>query len=363
VQQVVTIKDVARRAGVSPAVVSRVLNADTGPVAAGTRQRVLDAIKELRYRPNIGARELKTRTANTVGLVLADVSNHFFAQLADCVVARARELGWGVLLMTTQEDAGLERRSVELLMEKRVRGVIAAPTGGNAASWRQLRDMGIDLVFVDRSVPRVAAADVVHVDDEDGAHTATRHLIGQGHQRIALLAGPPDTSTGRARTQGYRTAVAELGARDDPELVLQVDFRDDATAICRRLLSLRPAPTGLVLANTAMSEGVMSRLREAGVDVPGQLSVVVFHDAPWTRLMTPGVTVVRHPVPELAQHAVDLLVQRLASTRPLRRREVALPSELVLRGSVRDIAAEGDRHGPAADPSAIGRDGASRGPS
>jgi LacI family transcriptional regulator len=337
VRQVVTIKDVARRAGVSPAVVSRVLNVGTGPVAAGTRERVLDAIKELRYRPNSGARELKTRTGNTVGLVLADVSNHFFAQLADRVVARTRELGWGVLLMTTQEDAGLERRSVELLMEKRVRGVIAAPTGDNAASWRQLRDMGIELVFVDRSVPRVAAADVVHFDDEGGAHAATAHLIRAGHRRIALLAGPPDTSTGRARTQGYRTAVAELGADDDPELIQQADFRDDAAATCRRLLTIRPAPTGLVLGNTAMSEGVMSQLREAGVGIPGQLSVVVFHDAPWTRLTTPATTVVRHPVPELAQRAVDLLVQRLASPKPLRAREVELPSELVLRGSVRRL--------------------------
>jgi LacI family transcriptional regulator len=340
VRPVVTIKDVARRAGVSPAVVSRVLNEGTGSVAPATRRRVLDAIKELRYRPNVAARELKTRIATTIGLVLADVSNHFFAQLADCVVARCRELRCGVLLATTQEDGALERRSVEMLMEKRVRGVIAAPTGGNAGSWRQLRDMGIDLVFVDRSVPQVARADVVRFDDQGGAYAATSHLIRQGHRRIALLAGPPDTSTGRARMQGYRTAVAELGAQDDPELIQQARFRgDDATAVVRRLLSIRPAATGLVLANTAMSEGVMTRLRSAGIDIPGRLSVVAFHDAPWTRLMTPDITVVRHPVPELAQHAVELLVQRLGSARPLERREVALPSELVPRNSVRRLPA------------------------
>jgi LacI family transcriptional regulator len=335
VRKVVTIKDVARRAGSSPAVVSRVLNEGTGPVAPATRRRVLEAIKEMRYRPNIGARELKTRTTNTVGLVLADVSNHFFAQLADCLVARSREFGWGTLLTTTQEDAGLERRSVELLMEKRVRGVIAAPTGGNAASWRQLRDMGIELVFVDRSVPRVAGADVVHFDDDGGAYAATSHLIRHGHRRIALLAGPPDTSTGRERLRGYRKAVAELGAHDDPALVQQAHFRgDDAAAICHRLLAIRPAPTGMVLANTAVAEPVMAQLRAAGIDIPDRLSVVVFHDAPWTRLMTPGMTVVRHPVTELAQRAVDLLVQRLDSDAPLPRREVELPSELVPRYSV-----------------------------
>ena len=198
--------------------------------------------------------------------------------------------------------------------------------------------MGIELVFVDRSVHRVARADVVRFDDEGGAHAATSHLIRQGHQRIALLAGPPDTSTGQGRIQGYRKAVAELGAQDDPELIQPARFRgDDATAICRRPLSIRPAPTGLVLANTAMAEGVMAQLRATGIDIPGQLSVVVFHDAPWTQLMTPDITVVRHPVPELAQHAVTLLVQRLESTRPLLRREVELPSELVPRNSVRRI--------------------------
>lgn len=335
-RQDVTIKDVARRAGVSPAVVSRVLNEGTGPVAARTRQRVQDAIKELRYRPHIGARELKTKTANTIGLVLADVSNHFFAELADSVVARARELGWGVLLITTQEDGELEQRSMELLMQKRVSGVIAAPTGGNAASWRQLRDMGIELVFVDRSVPRVAGVDVVRVDDQGSAHAATAHLIEHGHQRIALIAGPSNTSTGQARIQGYREAIEAMGADDDPELIQESDFREaDGAEIGHRLLDVRPAPTGLVLCNTAMSEGVMTHLRNTQVKIPEELSVVVFHDAPWARLMNPGVTAVRHPVSELAQRALDLLMQRMESEHTLRRREVELPSELVHRESVR----------------------------
>jgi LacI family transcriptional regulator len=329
-----TVKDVARHAGVSPGVVSRVVNAN-GAVSDRTRKQVLASIKALNYRPHSAARELRTRTTNTIGLVLADVANPFFAQLADRIVRQAAEVGLGVLLTTTQEDPAMEQRSIELLLEKRVRGVIAAPGSANAAAWRNMRELGVDLTFVDRIVARVPGVDVVGMNNEEAARAATDLLIEQGHQRIALISGPSTTSTGRERMAGYRQALRDRGLAEDADLVGELAFRSEGgESLLRSLLEQRRPPTALLVANTAVSADVVRHLRELRIAVPGALSVVVFHDAEWTALMTPALTVVRHQLDDLARSAVTMLHSRMYAEKPLRRREIRVSSELIVRDSV-----------------------------
>jgi LacI family transcriptional regulator len=331
----VTIKDVAHHAGVSQGVVSRVLNDGSGPVAPDTRQRVLASIKTLRYRPHAAARELKMQSTSTIGLVVADVANEFFAQLADHVVRAARTRDLGILLMTTQEDAALESRSVKMLMDKRVAGIIAAPTGRNATVWRQVTDMGVHLVFVDRTVARVPAADVVGVDNHAAAYTATEHLIAHGHRRIAIVSGPLSISTGRERVAGYRDALQDLGGDDDERLIFEADFRDPGgDAAVDRMLALDEPPTAVVVSNTALAAAVTARLRAREIEIPEDLSVVVFHDAAWTGLTKPGFTVIRHPLSEIAERAVEALSRRLTADGPERGQEIRLTSALVPRASV-----------------------------
>jgi LacI family transcriptional regulator len=336
-KRAVTIKDVARHAGVSQGVVSRVLNG-VGPVAPDTRERVSASIKTLRYRPHAAARELKTQRTSTIGLVVTDVANQFFAELADHVVRAARRHDLGVLLTTTREDGELESGSVEMLMDKRVGGIIAAPTGRNATIWKQVTDMGVHLVFVDRTVARVPRATVVGVDNGAAAFAATEHLIGNGHRRIAIISGRQAVSTGRDRIAGYRRAVEELGAEVDDALVIEADFSASSggPAVDRMLAFERPA-TGLVIANTALAAGAVARMRELAVAIPGDLSVVVFHDATWTALATPAFTVIRHPVQQIAERAVELLARRLPTQAPERGDAVRLTSTLVPRGSVAPI--------------------------
>jgi LacI family transcriptional regulator len=342
-RRAVTIKDVARHAGVSQGVVSRVLNDGIGPVAPETRRRVQASIKALHYRPHAAARELKTQTTSTIGLVVADVANEFFARLADHVVRAARTLELGVLLITTQEDAALESRSVEMLMDKRVRGIIAAPTGRNAAIWREVTDMGAQLVFVDRTVARVPRADVVGVDNDAAAFAATQHLIEHGHRRIGIISGPLSISTGRERVAGYRRALEQLGMDADDELVFEADFDDPAGGRAVDALLAREDPvTAVVISNTALAATATARLRELDVAIPEDLSVVVFHDAPWTALAKPAFTVVRHPSAEIADTAVNLLSQRLTADPPPRGQRVRLTSTLVPRGSVATLS-EGGR--------------------
>jgi LacI family transcriptional regulator len=333
-KRAVTIKDVARHAGVSQGVVSRVLN-DVGPVAPDTRERVAASIKTLRYRPHAAARELKTQRTSTIGLVVADVANQFFAELADHVVRAARRHDLGVLLTTTQEDGTLESGSVEMLMDKRVGGIIAAPTGRNAAVWRQVTDMGVKLVFVDRTVARVPRADIVGVDNQAAAFAATEHLIEHGHRRIAIISGPQSISTGRERVAGYRRALEQFGAEVDDVLVFEADFRDPSGGdAVDRLLAFEDPVTAVVISNTALAATVVGRLRELDVVIPDALSVVVFHDAPWTALAKPAFTVVRHPLAQIAEQAVDLLNRRLTTDVPERSLRVRLTSTLVPRGSV-----------------------------
>lgn len=330
----VTIRDVARHAAVSQGVVSRVLNDGIGPVAPETRRRVLASIGALRYRPHAAARELKTQKTSTIGLVVADVANEFFAQLADRVVRGASSLGLGVLLMTTQEDPALEGRSVEMLLDKRVRGIIAAPTGRDAAVWGQVTDMGVRLVFVDRTVEGTPRADVVGLDNQAAAFEATEHLVRHGHRRVAIISGPLSVSTGRERVAGYRRALERFGADADERLVFGADFKDPGADVVDRLLALEDPATAVVVSNTALAATVTARLRELDVAVPEDLSVVVFHDAPWTSLVRPAFTVVRHPLGEISDRAIDLLNRRLETGVPERGQEVRLRSTLVPRGSV-----------------------------
>jgi LacI family transcriptional regulator, galactose operon repressor len=314
-----------------------VLNDGIGPVAPATRERVVASIKALRYRPHTAARELKSQKTSTIGLVVADVANEFFARLADHVVRAARALDLGVLLTTTQEDAALETGSVEMLIDKRVRGIIAAPTGRNDAVWREATDMGAHLVFVDRILTEVPRADVVGVDNETAAFDATQHLIEHGHRRIAIISGPLSISTGRERVAGYRRALEQLEAHPDAELVFEADFRDPTVGgAVDALLALDDRATAVVVSNTALAATVTQRLREMEVAIPGDLSIVVFHDAPWTALAMPALTVIRHPVEEIADTAVRLLNLRLTADSP-QREHVRLTSTLVPRGSVASL--------------------------
>ncbi len=322
-----TIRDVARAAGVSTAAVSRVLNPGSGAVSSSTRERVLAAVEDLSYRPRTAARELRGGARPTLALVLADVTNPFFAQLADRVVWEARSHDVTVQLMTTREDPTLEAESLTALLQRRIGSVIATPTGGNVERWEDLREAGTSVVFVDRRIEGFTAATVSTADEESG-HAAAQHLLRLGHQRIGVIAGPSTTSTGRDRVTGHARALTEHGLTPDPSLVHQVPFRGDQGAdAVSALLDTEDPPTALVVANTAQVVSSMRRLALRGVRTGQDLSVVVFDDNPWTELHTPALTVVRQPIGLVARHAVTLALRQDA------RDQVRVRADLVPRAS------------------------------
>lgn len=331
-----TIRDVAQAAGVSVAVVSRVLNDGTGPVAPATRQRVVNAIDELAYRPRAAARELNGAGTTTIGLILADLINPFFARLADRVVWEARSRGVQVVLTTTQEDPHLEAESLETLLDRSVGGVIATPTGVNVHGWERMRRLGIEVVFVDRSIDDLSEVDSVSISNDESARVAVGHLLALGHRRIGLISGPLETSTGRARIAGYEEILARNGVSVDPRLIRPVPFRGDTGGdAVGALLSLPEPPTALVVANTAQVPNALRRLKQAEVDIPSDLSVIVFDDNPWTELVSPPLTVVRQPIDMLAVHSVDLLLSRMQGKLSDAPRRVEVAAEFVERSSTR----------------------------
>ena len=329
-----TIRDVAMLANTSVSVVSRVLNDGSGPVAPDTRAKVLEAIDQLAYRPRAAARSLSSGQTTTIGLLLADLTNPFFARLADRIVGEARSRDIQVVLMTTGEDANLEADSLKALLDRSVGGVIATPTGANVEQWEKLQKIGVDLVFVDRSVDTLENADVVSIENARSAGDATEYLIGLGHKRIALLTGPLSTSTGRSRLKGYEQALVAAGITPDPTLVRNVPFRGEGGGdSIASLLAMADKPTAAIIANTAQVANVYRRLSQMGVPIPDELSLIVFDDNPWVQLVTPPLSSIRQPIDMLAFHSVDLLLNRMQGKLPSGRRYIEVQAEFIARNS------------------------------
>jgi DNA-binding LacI/PurR family transcriptional regulator len=326
-----TMNDVARLAGVSIATVSHVVNG-TRFVSAERVERVHAAMSELGYTPDATARSLRVGRTDTLGLVVPDNSNPFFATLARWIEEASFESGYTTILANSNERADREHRYVSTLVSKRVDGLILSPSrGDHSALTRLLQNAGTPVVVVDRdaSLPN---ADIVLYDNEGGSHDATRHLLELGHRSIACIAGPSDTSSSADRVRGFRRAIAEAGLPEP--LVVEADFHfaggREATA---RLLDDQTGCTALVAGNDLMAAGAIRELHSRGLRVPEDISVIGFDDAPLAEMVFPALTTMRQPLEAMAHAAVSLLLSRVTSgdgSAPVRK---VLPASLVIRES------------------------------
>jgi LacI family transcriptional regulator len=331
-----TMVDVARSAGVSVATVSHVLN-DTRPVLPSTREAVLTAIEELGYTPNTLARSLVTSRTRSIGLAVSAISNPYFTEILQGVEAGALEQGYSLLIADPHDDPEHERTVVQLLHERRVDGMIVAPSAAPDALVAYLGRHSVPTVFLDRVV-EAPSADAPPVDQvcaeniEPMAHLVT-HLAGLGHRRIGLVAGLPGFSTTGERIAGYRHGLAAAGLPYDERLLAHGDSESAAAErATEKLLSLAAPPTALVTANNAMTIGALRALRERGLSVPGDLALCCFDDFAWADLFEPRLTAIAQPSKEIGAEAVRLLLDRLTSPdRPAR--VVRLPCTFVHRTS------------------------------
>lgn len=320
------IRDVAARAGVSVASVSRVLAGHPG-VREETRRRVLEAVKALDYRPDLAARRLRSRRTDTIGLIVADIRNPFFTEVSRAVEDVTYERRMRLILCNTDEDPEREQSCLELMQDENVSGVILAASLRLLSGFRTAA-YPFPLVLVDRCEPDTAA-DAVMLDNVEAARALTTHVIENGHRRILFLHGA-SSATGRQRLEGYTAAMAAHGLA--PEAVAVAPVVDRSREVAQLLLARPSLPHAVLASSGLILLGLSQALRDASRSVPNDVAIGGFDDLPWTRLVDPGVTVIAQPTYDIGRAAAELLLQRISDPdRPFRR--IVLRGELMVRGS------------------------------
>ncbi len=325
-----TLLDVARRAGVSPMTVSRVVNG-SAQVSPALRSRVELALSETGYMPNTLARSLRAQRTDTIALVLPDMTNPFFTTLAHGVETAAREAGMTMILANSDEREDEEHRLVQALLQRQVDGLLVATAGTGSETIRLCRERGVHLVLVDRP-PLEGDVDVVRADSEAGAHDLGRLLVGLGHRATAVLSGPETVLTAKDRVAGFRRAVvAEAGLREP--VVLHGSFSiESGHQMALAAIHGDPRPTAMFAANNFIAIGALHALDGLGFRVPEDVAVVAFDDLPEAMVTFPFLTVAAQPAFEVGREGVAMLIERIAHPgRPTR--ELVLPTRLVIRRS------------------------------
>jgi LacI family transcriptional regulator len=327
----VTIYDVARDAGVSPATVSRVLNGNQ-EVSKDLAERVRASVSALGYRRNSLARSLRRQSTTVWGLIISDIENPFFTSVARGIEDVAHQSGFSVVLCNSDEDLEKEARYLELVVEERMAGAIIAPASESDTDIGPLVQRKMPVVALDRQLSRFAV-DTALVDNAQGAEQATTHLLDVGAKRPACVTGPERTTTGSERLEGFQRALAQAGRASDPDYVRRSNFREDGgyTSTCQ-LLELHEPPDALFVANNLMALGALRALREYGAMVPRDVTFVCFDELPWAGLIHPSVTTVSQPTHALGRAAAELLLSR---TREYAGppKEIMLPPTLKVRES------------------------------
>jgi LacI family transcriptional regulator len=345
-----SIKDVSREAGVSISTVSHVLNG-TRYVSEDLKKRVESAISSLDYRHNGLARSLRTRQSYAIGLVIPDVTNPYYPQIARGVQDAAAEAGYWVFLCNSDRRPDTEVRLLGALEQRRVDGIILDASGPDPLLLEALRRASVPVVLVGSRIDE-PDMDVVTVAPHGGAE-AVRHLVGQGHRRIALIAGPaaiPAPSTGSnerpAKAGGYLAALGEAGITTDTSLMVQADYsREGGRLAMQRLLSLPQPPTAVFAGNDLMAIGALIAVRDAGLRVPQDVAIVGYDDIPEATTTSPALTTVAVPKYEMGRAAAEVLLDRLRFQRAAsedgaselvdrdRPRHIVLPHRLAIRES------------------------------
>lgn len=325
-----TLADVARRAGVSPMTVSRVIRG-AGPVSDEMRARVEQAIAEVGYVPNALARSLRARRTDTIALLLSDMTNPFFTTVAQGVETAANQAGLALLLANSQESEAEEQRLIETLVQRRVDGICFVPAGDGTATIRTALENDIPIVALDRR-PRSRAADIVRSDSIGGSRQLGELVTSLGHRVTAILAGPVGVSTADDRVKGFRAAIEACPGTRPPRVFRGQLTIAEGADMARAAMALRPRPTALFAANNFLAIGVLHALDELGVRVPEDVAVVSFDDLPTAMVVFPFLTVAAQPAFEMGRRSVELLMDRIAG-RTTKAQEIVLPTELVVRRS------------------------------
>ncbi len=307
----VGLREVAKAADTSIATVSRVLN-NTGYVSEESRQRVLEAVRQLNYQPNLRAKALRQRYSRTVGLIIPNLLNAYYTALADEISLLLNKEGFQLLLSSTRDEVEVERVALQKLIGHDVDGLIWVPTAPDEALLEHLYSQNIPTVCIVRQV-KGSQLDALVFEDFKGAKAATEELLRAGHRLIGYIGGDIVYSSNYDRWQGFLQAIREAGLQPDPSYVRLGALRSEWGAkAAKELLSLPTPPTALFVASNAIMPGVIKTLRTEGVGIPKQISLICFDDLDWFSFSQPPISAVATSHTHLAQACVEVLLRRIS---------------------------------------------------
>jgi LacI family transcriptional regulator len=327
-----TIRDVAQRAGVSTMTVSRVLN-NSGYVSVDARVRVEAAVAELGYVPNTLGLSLRFKRTKTLALVVTDITNPFFTSMVRGVEDLASQHGFSTILCNTDESEAKQADYLTILLQKRVDGILLVPARSAADPVHWLQHRGVPVVILDRQAPG-AAVDCVRGQSEAAGYELATLLYDLGHRDVAVLTGPASVSTAAERAAGFERAWRERGLTPQPDSILYGSFTvPSGYAMAQQVLNGHWEPTAFITGNNFIAIGAYRALRDAGLRIPDDLSLVTFDNVPDNLVLEPFLTVAAQPAYEMGQVATKLLLERLAGEGAAQPVDIELPNRIIVRRS------------------------------
>jgi len=329
-----TLKDVAREAGISVSLASRILG-NYGYFSEETKSKVLKAAKKLNYKPDVIARGLKTRQTTAIGVIVSDILTFFFTTLVRGIEDVASQSGYSVILCNSDEDPIKERDYLLALYERNVDGLIVSPSTGNHSYLKKLSRGEMPLVLVDRGVRGLKVPTII-VDNEAGSYEAVNYLISLGHRRIGIITGLKGVTTSEERLAGYKRALEENGLPLKEELIKEGDYqREKARKVTQEFLRMKNPPVALFVCNEPMTSGALLTLRENKVKIPEEMAVIGFDDPVWAPLTRPALTTLSQPSYSMGTLACQALLKEIrgvdrTKTPP---EDIILKPRLVIRES------------------------------
>lgn len=339
-----TIKDVADRAGVSITTVSHVIN-ETRYVSEELTNKVLLAMSDLEYQPNFIARGLRSGSTKTIGLIIPDISNLFFAEFSRRIEDCGFDHGYNVVLCNTDGDIDKEKVYIDFLLSKQIDGLIFFSAGDSKVGHRKLNKQKTPVVIVDRE-PTDVHADIVLINNRAGGYIATNYLLSLNHKRIGCIAGPSLIRPSSHRVEGYKSALLDHGVSIDNEIIRAGDFRiSGGECAMHELLNLTDPPTAVFVCNDMMALGAMRAIYSKGKNIPSDFSIVGFDNTLLASIVNPALTTISQPIHEMADRAIELLIEKINHTEDIRTKpqimreyqRVVLDTELIIRDSCKNL--------------------------